>query len=72
MAKTIETGAFKAKCLQLIDEVARTGEPKRGKPVARLMPMATRPGSPFGFMKHRVRIVGDVMAPLDAEWDALR
>jgi prevent-host-death family protein len=76
MAKTIKAGEFKAKCLQLMDEVALTGEPlvvtKRGKPVARLVPAAKRRRSPFGFMKGRVRIVGDIISPIDVEWDALR
>ena len=39
--RTIRASEFKAKCLQLIDEVAASGEPieitKRGKPVARLV-----------------------------------
>ena len=76
MAKTIKAGEFKAKCLQLMDEVARTGEPlvvtKRGKPVARLVPSGKRSRSPFGFMKGRARIVGDIISPIDVEWDALR
>ena len=40
--KTINATEFKAKCLQLLDEVQRTGEEivisKRGKPVARVTP----------------------------------
>jgi prevent-host-death family protein len=39
--RTIKASEFKAKCLQLIDEVAASGESieitKRGKPVARLV-----------------------------------
>ena len=39
--KTINATEFKAKCLQLLDEVQRTGEElvisKRGKPVARVV-----------------------------------
>jgi prevent-host-death family protein len=75
MTKTVKAAEFKAKCLQLMDEVARTGEPvtvtKRGKPVARLVPAAEK-RSPFGFMKGRVHILGDIISPLDLEWDALR
>lgn len=43
MAKTIAAGKFKQGCLALLDEVARTHRPliitKRGKPVARLVPL---------------------------------
>ena len=41
--KTIPAGEFKARCLALLDRVARTGEPlivtKRGRPVAKLVPV---------------------------------
>jgi PIN domain nuclease of toxin-antitoxin system/antitoxin (DNA-binding transcriptional repressor) of toxin-antitoxin stability system len=57
-----------------MDEVARSGEPvtvtKRGKPVVRVVPAAKRPASVFGFRKGRMKIVGDIVAPLDVEWDA--
>jgi len=40
--KTISATEFKAKCLQLLDDVQRSGEDlvisKRGKPVARVVP----------------------------------
>ena len=40
--RVISAGEFKAKCLQLMDEVNSTGIPivitKRGKPVSRLVP----------------------------------
>jgi prevent-host-death family protein len=39
---TVKASEFKAKCLALMDEVARTGEPilvtKNGKPIAELRP----------------------------------
>ena len=46
MTRTIGAGEFKAKCLKLLDEVAATGEAlvvtKRGKPVARIEPVAAK------------------------------
>ena len=72
----ISAAEFKAKCLKLMDEVARTGEPliitKRGKPVARLMPPeATAPRtSLFGYMAGTAAILGDIVnVPHDA-WAA--
>jgi prevent-host-death family protein len=42
--RTIPATRFKAECLQLLDDVAESGETiivtKRGKPVARLLPLA--------------------------------
>ena len=68
---------FKAKCLAVLDEVARTGEPvvicKRGRPVARLVPAT---GVDSGYAQHSllgtVRIVGDVTAPVlpSGDWEA--
>ena len=46
-SKTLSASAFKARCLALMDEVERTGEPviitKHGRPVAQLT--SARPGS---------------------------
>ena len=50
--KTIKASEFKAKCLQLMDEVAETGEEivitKHGRPVSRLAPYRERPKTLFG------------------------
>jgi prevent-host-death family protein len=71
----IPAAVFKAECLKLMDEVARTGQPvvitKHGKPVAQLVPIPAQPRSIFGYMKNTVRIKGDVVAPIDEEWSAL-
>jgi prevent-host-death family protein len=67
---------FKARCLELMDQVAATGNPvvvtKRGKPVARLAPAGGRPRSVVGALKGHVRILGDIVSPIDVEWDASR
>jgi prevent-host-death family protein len=76
MPKTVKAAEFKAKCLQLMDEVARTGEPvvvtKRGAPIAQLVPVRKQSRRLSGFMKGRVEILGDIVAPVDVEWEALR
>lgn len=74
--KTIPAGEFKAKCLSLMDEVERTGEPlvitKRGRPVARLVPEPPPRGSLFGSMRGSAVITGDIISPLDEPWEALQ
>ena len=71
----IPAAAFKAECLKLMDEVARTGQPivitKHGKPVARLVPIPAQPESLFGYMKDTFKIEGDVVAPVREAWSAL-
>ena len=71
----IPAAVFKAECLKLMDEVARTGQPvvitKHGKPVAQLVPIPAQSSSLFGYMKNTVKIKGDVVAPIDEEWSAL-
>jgi prevent-host-death family protein len=74
MDKTIAAGEFKAKCLRLLDEVARQRAPlvitKRGKPVAKLVPIDdAKPLTLYGRMKGTARILGDIVGPLDdVEW----
>jgi prevent-host-death family protein len=73
---TIKASEFKAKCLALMDEVARTGKAvlvtKNGKPVAELRPHRARPERALGVWKDRLIVKGDIISPLDVEWDALK
>ncbi len=76
MSRMIKASEFKAKCLALMDEVERTGETvvitKNGKPVAELVPhRASRPRA-LGLLKDRLFITGDIISPIDVEWDALK
>jgi len=65
--KTIPAGTFKARCLAIMDEVAAKREPvvitKRGKPVAKLVPVEKEKDDIFGFFKGKGTITGDVVAP---------
>lgn len=74
--QTVKASEFKARCLALMDEVARTGEPllitKKGKPVAELRPLPSpRRKTPFGVHKGLVEIRGDIVTPLDEPWEVL-
>ena len=72
--RTMKASEFKAKCLQLMDEVADSGGEvvitKNGKPVSRLVPYRERPKSFFGADRDRMKIVGDIISPIDVEWEA--
>ena len=73
----IPAGEFKAKCLQLMDRVARTREPivitKRGRPVAKLVTADdSQPQAPlFGYMAGSAEIRGDVVRTPDLDWSAV-
>jgi prevent-host-death family protein len=72
---TVPAGEFKAKCLNLIDEVARTRKPlvitKWGRPVAHLSPVPQE-GDFVGSMRGTGEILGDVISPIDVEWEAMK
>ena len=73
--RTIKASEFKAKCLKLMDEVAETGEEivitKNGRPVSRLAPYREKPKTLFGIDRGKIKVLGDIVAPIDVEWDAV-
>lgn len=74
--RTINVTEFRARFSKLIDDVTASGDEiiitKRGKPIARLIPFRARPESLFGIDKGNMRILGDIVEPLDVEWEALQ
>ena len=75
ISREIPAGEFKARCLALMDEVRdRGGEyviTKRGVPVARLLPVRLERRFLLGSMKGTVKVLGDIVGPLDEPWEAL-
>jgi prevent-host-death family protein len=77
--KTIPAGDFKARCLAIMDEVRAKRQAvvitKRGKPVAKLVPVETEKDDIFGFFKGRgkIEIKGDIVSPAitPEEWGDL-
>jgi prevent-host-death family protein len=76
MIRQIKASEFKAKCLALMDEVARTGAAlvitKNGKPVAELVPHRPPQHNARGILKNELFVTGDIISPLDVEWEALK
>lgn len=77
MSKIVKASEFKAKCLALMDEVARTGETvvitKKGAPLVKLVPLKSKARKdPFGILKGELVITGDIMSPIDVEWNAMK
>ena len=70
--RTIKASEFKAKCLQLMDEVAQSGGEivvtKNGRPVSRVVPYREKPGLAFGGDHGLFQIHADIVEPMPAEW----
>jgi prevent-host-death family protein len=75
--KTMAAGEFKVHCLKVMDEVQSKRQAvlitKRGKPVAKLVPVQQVKDDIFGFYKGKIKINGDVVAPAFSpeEWGDL-
>jgi len=75
--KTMPAGKFKVHCLAVMDEVQSKREAviitKRGKPVAKLVPVGNEKDEIYGFLKGKVTILGDVVSPIltPEEWGDL-
>ncbi len=75
--KTMAAGEFKVHCLAVMDEVQSKREAvvitKRGKPVAKLVPVDEAKDEIYGFLKGKGKVVGDVVSPAltPEEWGDL-
>lgn len=69
---SVGAAQFKATCLELIERVRREGGvvaiTKRGQPVAQLVPIFSALPDIFGSAPVVIR--GDILAPIDDDWDA--
>lgn len=76
MLQPREIGAaeFKARCLELMDEVERLGTEilitKHRRPVARLVPAQTETARLCGSLSGLVLEEGDLVSPFDIQWEA--
>jgi prevent-host-death family protein len=75
--KTIAAGEFKVHCLAIMDQVQAKRQAviitKRGKPVAKLVPVEKEKDDIFGFLKGKGKVTGDVVSPAltPEEWGDL-
>jgi prevent-host-death family protein len=71
--KQIPAAKFKEQCLSLIDRVDKDGIviTKRGKPVAKLIPIGADSASLIGSLRGKVKIKGDILST-GVRWDAER
>jgi len=69
--KQIAAAKFKEQCLALLDTVDADGIviTKRGKPVAKLIPIATESARLIGSLRHKLVITGDILTT-GVRWNA--
>lgn len=69
--KILPAAKFKAQCLSLLDEVDPEGilVTKRGKPVAKLIPIERGGSALLGLLKGKIQVKGDLLST-GIRWDA--
>ncbi len=80
MQETIPISKFKATCLRLLDNVKKTGKSiivtRNGEPIALVTPPPPppKPDQWMGCMKGRIKIKGDILAPVldEKDWEVLQ
>ncbi len=67
----INASKFKEQCLSILDHLDPDGVviTKRGKPVAKLLPISHECGDLIGSMKGQIEIRGDILST-GIKWDA--
>jgi antitoxin (DNA-binding transcriptional repressor) of toxin-antitoxin stability system len=76
MDKFMQAGKFKAQCLKIMDSVKKSRKEiiitKHRMPIVKLCPIENSPVQLFGKMAGTVHIKGDILLPIEEEWDANR
>jgi len=76
--KKMAAGSFKTNCLAVMDEVQAKRETvvitKRGKPVAKLVPVTAETDGIYNFLAGKGAVAGDVVSPAISpeEWGELK
>lgn len=72
--RMIDISEFNERCLILVDEVVCDGKEivvtRNGHPICRLVPFRRKPKSLFGIDKGRFELLGDLISPIDVDWEA--
>jgi prevent-host-death family protein len=72
--RTIPASEFKARCLELIDQVSQDRREivvtKRGRPTAKLVPFEEKPRGLWGYLEGTVTYRGDIVSPTGEIWEA--
>jgi len=76
--KTMAAGEFKARCLQVMDQINSSRTPvvitKRGKPVVKVVPVEPAAAWVPGRLAGKIEILGDIVSPITPieDWETLK
>ena len=76
--KRMGAAQFKTRCLAVMDTVSKTRQPvlitKRGRPIAKLVPVEDEAKEFLGRLQGVMEIVGDIEAPIEPPeaWKVMR
>jgi len=72
--RRISTSELKARASRIVTDVSRGKTTviitKRGRPVAKLVPIDAGSPTLFGFAKGCIKVRGDIMEPVGTSWEA--
>ena len=72
----VSASQLKARCSAILEQVVERRQAvvvtRRGRPVARIVPIESEPRSLFGFARGTITVRGDVIAPIDVEWESAK
>lgn len=67
-------GKFKAECLKVMEKVKKTKRKvvitKRNIPIAKLVPIDDKKEAYYGKLRGSVKFKGDIISPINEDWDA--
>ena len=73
---SISLPEFEANCHFFLEHVNKSGESltllKNGAPFTRILPCRPIKKSLFGMHKDKIQIHGDIISPIDEEWEAMK
>jgi prevent-host-death family protein len=73
---SVTASELKVKSAQILERVVQSRTPviitRRGRAIARLVPVDEAPPSLFGIARGSVTVLGDIVNPIDVSWEASR
>lgn len=73
MSNKIAISKFKSHCLEILKNLEKSKTSiiitKRNKPIAIVSSFQKKKKSIFGILKNRGEVMGDIISPIDEEWE---
>ena len=74
MSSKVAVSKFKSHCLEILKNLEKSKTSiiitKRNKPIATVSPFQNKKDSIFVILKNKGEVKGDIVSPIDEEWEA--